>query len=87
MTTSTADIMRYRYHYGANLGSIFVLEKWLFSSAYPSDAPADQTSELACVSLWVKEIGLDATKQKFEQRWANAMSEQDWEWLVGTGFC
>jgi hypothetical protein len=26
---SALEILRYRYHYGTNLGSIFVLEKWL----------------------------------------------------------
>lgn len=84
---SDTDILRYRYHYAANLGAVYVLERWLQSSAYPSDAPADQTSELGCVSLWVEEIGLAATQAKFEQRWASAMSEQDWEWLANTGHC
>jgi hypothetical protein len=28
------DVIRYRYHHGVNLGSVFVLEKWLFSDIF-----------------------------------------------------
>ncbi len=41
------DILRYRYHHGANLGSIFVLERWLFGSMY--DVGAAGSSELDAV--------------------------------------
>jgi hypothetical protein len=81
------DIIRYRYHHGANLGSTYVLEKWLFPSAFPPSTSGDQTSELACVSLWIKQIGIEATRQKFENHWAKAMSDDDWQWLCSTGRC
>ena len=82
-----SDIFRYRYHHGVNLGSIYVLEKWLTPSAFPPDAPDEETSELSCVSEWVKEIGLEATSAKFSERWAQALREEDWNWLVKEAHC
>jgi hypothetical protein len=81
------DIIRYRYHHGANLGSIYVLEKWLTPSAFPPSTPDDQTSELSCVRSWVEQIGIDETKKKFEQRWSKALCDDDWKWLNDTGQC
>src|SRR4051812_42368024 len=59
------DILRYRYHHGTNLGSVFVLERWLSPSMFPDDCPGDQTSELAAVTSWVNSIGIHATREKF----------------------
>jgi len=44
---SAKDILRYRYHHGSNLGSFFVLEKWLHGSMY--DGGAAGSSELDAV--------------------------------------
>jgi hypothetical protein len=33
-----ADVVRYRYQHGCNLGTIFVLERWLSGSMFGSDA-------------------------------------------------
>lgn len=41
------DLIRYRSHHGTNLGSIFVLEKWLYPSMFEPDARGD--SEYAAV--------------------------------------
>jgi hypothetical protein len=41
------DIFRYRYQHGTNLGSIFVLEKWLHSSMFEKNMPG--SSELEAV--------------------------------------
>ena len=41
------DIFHYRYHHGTNLGSIFVLEKWLTGSTYATGCMGD--SELDAV--------------------------------------
>jgi hypothetical protein len=81
------DIVRYRYHHGVNLGSVYVLEKWLTPSAFPPDAPEEESSELSCVSEWVKEIGLEATQKKFEERWSKALNEEDWKWLTSESSC
>ncbi len=45
------DVLRYRHQHGANLGSIFVLEKWLFPSMFEPTAKGD--SELDAVSTYV----------------------------------
>jgi aryl-phospho-beta-D-glucosidase BglC (GH1 family) len=82
--TST-DLLRYRYHHGTNLGSIFVLERWLSGSMFPSSSPGG--SELDAVSTSLKSAGLDATRRKFEEHWANAVSDQDFEWLVKEARC
>ncbi|KAF2264928.1 glycoside hydrolase [Lojkania enalia] len=74
------DIFRYRYHHGTNLGSIFVLERWLHPSQFPDGASG--SSELAAVQAWVNEIGLEETRKRVEERWANAMSDEDIRWLV-----
>lgn len=73
------EIIRYRYHHATNLGSIYVIERWLQPSRFPDDA--DGSSELACVKAWVERIGIEATKQKFEEHWASAVSDEDIKWL------
>jgi hypothetical protein len=79
------DLLRYRYHHGTNLGSIYVLERWLFPSRFPKGA--EGTSELEAVKAWVDEIGLDATKRKFEEAWGSAVSDEDIEWLKNEARC
>ena len=74
------DIYRYRYHHGTNLGSIFVIERWLHNSRFPDSA--DGSSELACVQSWVEKIGIEQTRKKFEDAWANAVSDADIQWLA-----
>ena len=45
---TSQDLLRYRSHHGSNLGSIFVLEKWLYPSMFEPGAEGD--SELAAVT-------------------------------------
>lgn len=42
------DILRYRYQHGANLGSIFILEQWLFGGMY--DEGVSGSSELDAIN-------------------------------------
>jgi hypothetical protein len=79
------DIIRYRYHHGTNLGSIYVIERWLQGSRFPDGA--EGSSELAAVKASVDRIGLVATKLKFEEAWANAVTEEDIQWLVNKAKC
>jgi hypothetical protein len=79
------DIIRYRFHYGVNLGSVYVLEKWLFSSAFPASCLDGQTSELEAVKAWAKDIGVEQTRSKFETRWRAIIGDIDWDWLVNKG--
>ena len=33
-----ADVDRYRYHHGTNIGSVFAIERWLTGSRFPDGA-------------------------------------------------
>ena len=44
------ELYRYRYQYGVNLGSVFVLERWLFRSMFDEGAAGD--SELDAVQAY-----------------------------------
>jgi aryl-phospho-beta-D-glucosidase BglC (GH1 family) len=97
-----ADILRYRYHHGANLGSVFILERWLTPSMFAS-CNAAGTSELAAVESSVKQIGLEGTRAGFEKHWKDYIVDPDLDWLrdakcttvrlpigyftLGPGFC
>ncbi|KAK4554856.1 Glucan 1,3-beta-glucosidase 3 [Recurvomyces mirabilis] len=82
---SQADIYRYRYHHGANLGSIFILERWLTGSMFHDKT--DGSAELAAVERWVKEEGLDRTRERFEKHWHEYVSDGDLDWLRDQGKC
>ncbi|TVY42062.1 Glucan 1,3-beta-glucosidase [Lachnellula subtilissima] len=117
---ASIDVLRYRYHHGTNLGSIFgissisfsssfylisshlmililipllpyikltipVLEKWLHGSMFPASSKGGSELDAATASL--SELGLDATRSKFEQHWANAVSDSDFTWLVNEAKC
>lgn len=77
------DVFRYRYHHGTNLGSVYVIERWLQPSRFPDGA--EGSSELAAVKAWVDRIGIEATKQKFEEQWANELTDKAIDWLVNQG--
>jgi hypothetical protein len=80
---SAQDILKYRYHHGTNLGSVFVLEKWLTPSMYPNSSTS--ATELAAVKASVQEIGMDATKAKWEAHWRDWVTTSDIQWLVHSG--
>lgn len=73
------EILRYRHHFGVNLGSIFVLEPWLF----PKFA-GGASSELDAVTTSVKTNGVEATRQKWENHWKTAVTDQAFEWLANS---
>jgi aryl-phospho-beta-D-glucosidase BglC (GH1 family) len=79
------DILRYRYHHGTNLGSVYVIERWLQNSRFPEGA--EGSSELAAVTAWVDRIGIDETKKKFEEHWANIVTENAIGWLANVAKC
>lgn len=80
-----ADVTRYRYHHGANLGSIFILEKWLTGSVFHKDSQG--SSELAAVEAWVKQEGVDRAREHFEWHWKNYVSDSDLDWLRDSAKC
>ncbi len=48
------DVLRYRYHHGANLGGCFVLEKWLWPGMYEHVTRGD--SELDAVQAYAHQV-------------------------------
>jgi aryl-phospho-beta-D-glucosidase BglC (GH1 family) len=82
---SSTDVYRYRYHHGANCGSIFILERWLTGSMFHDKT--DGSSELAAVEKWVKEDGIDKTRERFEKHWRDYVSDGDLDWLRDHGKC
>lgn len=79
------DILRYRYHHGTNLGSVYVIERWLQSSRFPEGA--EGSSELAAVKAWVDREGIDGARQKFEQHWSSIVTDAAIGWLVNEAKC
>ena len=75
------DVFRYRQHFGANLGSVFVLEKWMSPDMF--DNGADK-AELSAVAASVKRIGLKATRKRWEAHWDAAITDEDLDWLANT---
>ncbi|KAA6407997.1 MAG: glycoside hydrolase family 5 [Lasallia pustulata] len=82
---STLDILRYRYHHGTNLGSVFVLEQWLSGSMF--EAGAKGGSELDAVNASLAKCGVEATRAKWEAHWSNALSDSDLDFLCNTAHC
>ncbi|KAI4954499.1 hypothetical protein J4E91_002212 [Alternaria rosae] len=82
---TTLDILRYRYHHGTNLGSVYVIERWLQGSRFPEGS--EGSSELAAVQAWVDKIGMAETKQKFEEHWANIVTDNAIGWLANVAKC
>lgn len=72
------SIPRYRKQRGLNLGSWFVLEKWIASSPYQNAVkPGESDFDVA--------RGKDA-KQIFERHWDEWIKEDDWQWIKDKGY-
>lgn len=80
-----ADVTRYRYHHGTNLGSVFVLERWLTGGMFHESAKG--SSELAAVESWVKYEGIDKARERFERHWRDYVSDSDLDWLRDVAKC
>ena len=76
---SPTDVIRYRYQHGCNLGSIFIMERWLTGNMYPEKA--EGSSELTAVSAWIKQEGIQAAKERFERHWREYVSDADLDYL------
>ncbi|KAF2712920.1 glycoside hydrolase family 5 protein [Pleomassaria siparia CBS 279.74] len=81
---TATDILRYQYHHGTNLSAIYVAEEFLFPSRPPTNS---DSSELDAVKSSVDQIGIPATKAKFEERWNGALTDADIEWLRNEAKC
>jgi len=52
---------------------------------FPAGSPGG--SELDAVTASVQTVGLDATREKWENHWRNAVADVDFEWLVREARC
>ncbi|KAG7007505.1 hypothetical protein G7Y79_00009g026140 [Physcia stellaris] len=82
---SATEILRYRYQYGVNLGSIFVLERWLSPDMFDDSCTGD--SELDAVQASIRVHGLEATRQKWEQHWTSALTDKAINFIADRARC
>jgi aryl-phospho-beta-D-glucosidase BglC (GH1 family) len=82
---TAADVAKYRYHHGVNLGSVFILERWLTASMFPENSTG--TSELAAVEAWVRQDGIEKARERFEKHWKGYVSDSDLDWLRHAAKC
>ncbi|EDO17591.1 hypothetical protein Kpol_1061p14 [Vanderwaltozyma polyspora DSM 70294] len=71
------DIFRWRYNYGVNLGSCFLLESWIYSDLFEKGG----ASELDAINRNLTAFGVDVTAQKLSSHYTNYISTLDWNWL------
>ncbi|WPG98301.1 glycoside hydrolase [Acrodontium crateriforme] len=79
------DITKYRYHHGTNLGSVFIMEKWLTKSVYHESAQG--SSELAAAEARCKAEGVDKAREIHEKHWREYVSDSDLDWLRDVAKC
>ncbi|KAL8787553.1 MAG: hypothetical protein Q9195_007725 [Heterodermia aff. obscurata] len=82
---TATDILRYRFQHGVNLGSVFVLERWLSPQMFEPSSKGD--SELDAVTASLHLHGLGPTRTKWEAHWTSALSEPDIEYLATKAHC
>lgn len=84
---SKRQIYQSRLNRGPNLGSLFVLEKWISPQMFPEGDDGGKTSELDAVKQAWKSAGGDASKvrEKFETHWREWIKDDDWAWLKEVG--
>ncbi|KAH9836121.1 glycoside hydrolase [Rhodofomes roseus] len=72
------DLYSYRQQRGVNLGSWFVLERWIADAPFRSaDGPAQSDLDVARGSH---------AKEVLERHWDTWITEEDWAWIADRGF-
>ncbi|KAF2860767.1 glycoside hydrolase family 5 protein [Piedraia hortae CBS 480.64] len=80
-----AEVVRFRYHHGANLGSVFILEKWLTGCMFEKDCKG--SSEHAAAEYMVEKYGMEHARNRFEKHWREYVSDADLDWLRDVARC
>ncbi|KAI0058194.1 glycoside hydrolase [Artomyces pyxidatus] len=71
------DLFRYRKQRGVNLGSWFVLERWIADAPFQGAAPPGQSDH---------DVARGPDGQRIlEEHWDNWMAEDDWKWIAERG--
>ncbi|CDH14840.1 related to Putative glucan 1,3-beta-glucosidase [Zygosaccharomyces bailii ISA1307] len=78
---SKKDIYRYRYNYGVNLGSLFVLENWIYDDLFGHGGG----SELDAVTSEMKATSASDAGRKLAQHYESYISSIDWAFLQNAG--
>lgn len=76
-------IFQSRNNHGPNIGSMFLLEKWLTPGMFPDSAKGD--AELDAVTALVAEMGADGAQKKFEEHWNTWITDDDFSYLQSVG--
>lgn len=81
------QLFQSRLNRGVNIGSWFVLEKWITPGMFPEDCDEGRTSELDAVQLAMEaaEDDVEVVREKFETHWREWMVYDDWSWLKEVG--
>lgn len=66
---------------GVNLGSLFIVEKWMAEEEWKNMGCGDSCSEFDCVSL----LGQDTADQAFRNHWATWITEDDFDQMQRVG--
>lgn len=87
---SQRQIYQSRLNRGPNLGSMFVLEKWISPDMFPEDGEhgdGGKTSELDAVAQATKAANgnSNAVREKFEAHWREWITDDDWNWMNHMG--
>ncbi|GJE85411.1 glycoside hydrolase family 5 protein [Phanerochaete sordida] len=75
---SPSDFFRYRKLRGVNLGSWFVLERWIAESPFHPAAPPGQSDHDSARGAQAKDV--------LEHHWDTWITEQDFAWIAQRGF-
>ncbi|KAG0655608.1 Glucan 1,3-beta-glucosidase 3 [Maudiozyma exigua] len=72
-------IFRNRVNYGVNLGSLFVLESWIYDDLFKEVGGGN--SEFEAVSKCKTQFGAQATGNKLRQHYESYLNKIDWNFL------
>jgi aryl-phospho-beta-D-glucosidase BglC (GH1 family) len=72
------DVIKYRQQHGVNLGSWFVLERWITPTPFAGAATPGQ-SDLDVAK------GSEA-KRRLEEHWSSWITDDDWKWIKEHGY-
>ncbi|CCF57046.1 hypothetical protein KAFR_0C00510 [Kazachstania africana CBS 2517] len=79
-TSSEIDqktIYRYRYNYGVNLGSLFVLEPWIYNTMFEEGG----NDEFHAISNYMQKHSVNEAIAKLSEHYNAYISKIDWNWL------
>lgn len=81
------QIYQNRLNKGVNLGSMFVLEKWITPHMFPEGEDHGKTSEFDAIEAALHEFKGDKKKvrEKWEEHWSTWITDDDWNFLKSVG--